>query len=576
MMQTMKGIGASPGLAIAPAFFLQTDRFIPTKLSIENRKFESERFRQAVWIAKSEIEVIRAATEERLGADKADIFEGHLMILEDPDFVDAIVAKIEEETINAEFALYEIAQTFIELLKSMENEFLQGRAADIEDVAHRVMCQLRGVLYTDLANLNEECIIVAKDLTPSNTALLDLDKVRGFITEVGSRTSHSAIMARSLEIPAIVGVGDLIWNIPNHAVIMMDAEEGLLQIAPSAGELEVFQNKKRRYDERRLALAELKDQPSISRDGKQVVLAANIGKLEDVQRAIDSGAEGIGLFRTEFLYMERSSLPTEEEQFISYKYVLERMYPKPVIIRTLDIGGDKKLPYMELPKESNPFLGQRAIRLSLNREDLFRTQLRALLRASRFGNLKIMFPMIAVLEELLQAKRLFEEERLSLIDEGIELAGQIELGMMVEIPAAAIAADLFAPEIDFFSIGTNDLIQYTMAADRMNETVSYLYQPCHPSLLRLIRLVVQAANKEGKWVGVCGEMAADPTAIPLLLGLGLHEFSMSSSSILKTRELIRELYQSEWSGHVEKAITMRDAEVVSKFVHQLRNGVKYS
>lgn len=325
--------------------------------------------------------------------------------------------------------------------------------------------------------------------------------------------------------------------------------------------------------QRRIELAKLKDQPTLSRDGKQVELAANIGKLEDIQRAIDNGAEGIGLFRTEFLYMGRSSLPTEEEQFTSYKYALEKMSPKPVVIRTLDIGGDKELPYMDLPKESNPFLGQRALRLCLDRQDLFRTQLRALLRASRYGNLKIMFPMIAVLEELLEAKRLLAEEKQKLIAEGVQLADHIEVGMMVEVPAAAVSADLFAPEVDFFSIGTNDLIQYTMAADRMNETVSYLYQPWHPSLLRLIRIVIQAAEKEGKWVGMCGEMAGDATAIPLLLGLGLHEFSMSAGSILPSRELIGQLNQAQWSDYANQALRKRSTQEITQFVEQLRNGV---
>lgn len=572
MTLALTGIGASPGLAAARALLLQTEHFVPARESIADSKLEAERFQQAVGQAQVEIEAIRAATEERLGADKAEIFEGHLMILEDPDFIDAIEAKIIDEAINAEYALYEIAQSFVELLKSMEDELLQGRAADIEDVMRRIMSHLRGVKHMDLANLTEECIIIAKDLTPSDTAQLNLTVVRGFITEIGSRTSHSAIMARSLEIPAIVGVGASIQDIPDQAMILMDADEGAIRIEPSEAELNAFNEKKQSYDLRRAELAKLKDQPSISKDGKQVELAANIGKLEDVQKAIDSGAEGIGLFRTEFLYMGRSSLPTEEEQYTSYKYVLERMNPKPVVIRTLDIGGDKELPYMDLPKESNPFLGQRAIRLCLDRQDIFRTQLRALLRASRYGNLKIMFPMIAVLEELLEAKKLLEEEKTKLVEEGIAIADRIEVGMMVEIPAAAIAADLFAPEVDFFSIGTNDLIQYMMAADRMNETVSYLYQPWHPSLLRLIRLVIQAANKEGKWVGMCGEMAGDQTAIPLLLGLGLHEFSMSSGAILQSRDLISQLNQADWSKHVEQALAMRSTSEITQYVEHIRNG----
>lgn len=573
MTQSLKGIGASPGIAVARAFFLAPERFVPARAAVADGKQEVARFREAVAVARDEVEAIRAAAEERFGADKAEIFEGHLMLLEDPDLIDAIEEKIMHEAINAEFALHEVAQSFIELLQSMEDELLRGRAVDIEDISSRMMSHLRGVPHMDLANLTEECVIVAQDLTPSDTAQLNLAVVRGFITEVGSRTSHSAIMARSLEIPAIVGAGAAIYDVPDNTVMIMDANEGLILINPTTEELEAYQAKKQKDDQRRIELAKLKDQPTLSRDGKQVELAANIGKLEDIQRAIDNGAEGIGLFRTEFLYMGRSSLPTEEEQFTSYKYALEKMSPKPVVIRTLDIGGDKELPYMDLPKESNPFLGQRALRLCLDRQDLFRTQLRALLRASHYGNLKIMFPMIAVLEELLEAKRLLAEEKQKLIAEGVQLADHIEVGMMVEIPAAAVSADLFAPEVDFFSIGTNDLIQYTMAADRMNENVAYLYQPTHPSLLRLIRLVIQAAEKEGKWVGMCGEMAGDATAIPLLLGLGLHEFSMSAGSILPSRELIGQLNQAQWSDYADQALRMRSTNEITQFVEQLRNGV---
>jgi phosphotransferase system enzyme I (PtsI) len=573
MTLSLKGIAASPGIAIAKVFHLAADRFIPVQQSVQNSAQEIEKFRHAVAITRDEVEAIRTSTEERLGADKAEIFEGHLMILEDPDLIEAIEQKISDEAMNAEFALHEVSQSFIELLQSMSDELLRGRAVDIEDVSGRIMSHLRGVSHIDLANLSEECIIVARDLTPSDTAQLNLDFVRGFVTEVGSRTSHSAIMARSLEIPAIVGIGSAIHDIPEHAVIVMDANQGIVLIEPTEEELAAYQDKKQKDDLRRVELSKLKDQPTLSKDDKQVELVANIGSLEDIQRAIDNGAEGIGLFRTEFLYMGRSSLPTEGEQFTSYKYALEKMNPKPVVIRTLDIGGDKELPYMELPKETNPFLGQRALRLCLDRQDLFRTQLRALLRASRYGNLKIMFPMIAVLEELLEAKKLLEEEKQKLIAEGVQLAEHIEVGMMVEIPAAAVAADLFAPEVDFFSIGTNDLIQYTMAADRMNETVSYLYQPWHPSLLRLIRFVIQAAEKEGKWVGMCGEMAGDQTAIPLLLGLGLHEFSMSAGSILQARELIGQLDQSEWSVHANQALTMRSTQEITQFVERTRNGV---
>ncbi|MBP1157413.1 MULTISPECIES: phosphoenolpyruvate--protein phosphotransferase [unclassified Paenibacillus] len=569
MSNLLTGIAASPGFAIAKAYRLKASTYVPVRSEVTDTKQEAQRFREAVEQAKQELESIRELTEARLGSQKAEIFESHLLSLEDPDFIDVILDNIVQEAINAEYALHEVSQAFIEALLAMDNELLRERAADVRDVSGRLMSGLRGEKYTTVSDIAEESIIIAEDLSPSDTAQLNLDVVRGFITEIGSRTSHSAIMARSLGIPAIVGVGASAGEITAGVTVIMDAVEGRMVVDPSEEELEAYRQKKEQYEIRQAELSKLKDQPTISKDGRQVELAANIGSVEDMQKVLDNGAEGIGLFRTEFLYMGRSSFPTEEEQFKVYKYVLEKMEGKPVVIRTLDIGGDKELPYLELPKESNPFLGLRAVRLCLDRQDLFRTQLRALLRASRHGQLKIMFPMIAVLEELLEAKRLLQEERDKLVQEGQAVADHIEVGMMIEVPAAALAADSFAQEVDFFSIGTNDLIQYTMAADRMNETVSYLYQPCHPSILRLIQMVIRAAEREGKWVGMCGEMAGDETAIPLLLGLGLHEFSMSASSILPARALIRELVQEEWVAHADRALAMRSQNEIKEYVHML-------
>ncbi|MCR2807654.1 phosphoenolpyruvate--protein phosphotransferase [Paenibacillus soyae] len=567
-----QGIAASPGIAIARAVLLEQEQYLPEKALIADPSREQERFRAAVAEARVQIDRIRISTEEKLGAEKAEIFEGHLMLLEDPELIDAVIESIGSDSVNAEFALYEISQGFIDMLSELDDETLRERAADIRDIRGRILNILRGVAGGDLTQLQDECIIIARDLTPSDTAQLNLNAVRGFVTEIGSRTSHSAIMARSLDVPAIVGAGEGISSIKAGDLVVMDASEGKIWVNPSDEELEKFRAAKAAYDKRKAELAAWVGKPSVSKDGHRVELAANIGKLEDVQKALDNGAEGIGLFRTEFLYMGRENLPTEEEQFQSYKYVLEKMEGKPVVIRTLDIGGDKELPYMDLPKESNPFLGQRALRLCLERDELFRTQLRALLRASRFGNLKIMFPMIAVREELLEAKRILEEEKQSLMQAGIEVSDSIEVGMMIEVPSAAIAADLFAPDVDFFSIGTNDLIQYTMAADRMNETVSYLYQPAHPSILRLIGMVIDAARREGKWVGLCGEMAGDLASVPLLLGLGLHEFSMSAGSILQTRELIGSLSHSEWQEHAKHALTLRGQDEVQAYVQTQRQG----
>ncbi|XID90722.1 phosphoenolpyruvate--protein phosphotransferase [Paenibacillaceae bacterium WGS1546] len=567
-MVRFKGIGASPGLAIAPAYVLKAgEDFVPAESKTDDPAAEAERFRAAVGTAREELSRIRASAEERLGADKAEIFEGHLLILEDPDLIDAVLGMVREGD-NAEYALHRTAQSFIGLLEQMDDELLRARAVDVKDVAGRVMRHLRGTAETDLSSLPDECVLIAEDLTPSDTAQLDLRKVRGFATEIGSRTSHSAIMARSLGVPAIVGAGSGLRGVRSGSLVVLDAVEGVLQVDPDAEELAEYREKQAAFDRRQAELATWVNRASATADGHRVELAANIGNLEDVQKAIDNGAEAIGLFRTEFLYMGRERLPTEEEQFNCYKHVLEQMNGKPVVIRTLDIGGDKEIPYLDLPRESNPFLGRRALRLCLARPELFRVQLRALLRASPFGNLKIMFPMIAVPEELREAKRLLEEERRKLAEEGAKVSDSIEVGMMVEVPAAAVAADLFAKEADFFSIGTNDLIQYTMAADRMNETVAYLYQPCHPSLLRLIRTVIEAARREGKWVGMCGEMAGDETAIPILLGLGLHEFSMSAGSILPSRELIGRLSHEAWTLLSEEAMRLDSQEEIQRFVRR--------
>ncbi|MEK0315447.1 phosphoenolpyruvate--protein phosphotransferase [Cohnella sp. 56] len=569
MSQQLTGIAASPGIAIAKAFrYAHAVAEAPERAEVADASAEAERFRAAVARSKTEIDAIREATERRLGAAKAEIFEAHLMLLDDPDLVDAVLEQIANESVNAEYALHEVTAMIVEMLRGMDSEMLRERAADVLDVSGRVMSHLQGRAYATLSGITEETVIVAQDLTPSDTAQLDLDYVRGFVTEIGSRTSHSAIMARSLELPAIVGAGKAAAGVPHGATIVLDANEGRIVVDPSAEELAAFRAKKEAYDARTAELKRLASEPSVSADGVHVELAANIGGVEDVAKALENGADGVGLFRTEFLYMGRSSLPTEEEQYETYRHVLAKMNGKRVVIRTLDIGGDKELPYLALPKESNPFLGLRAVRFCLSREDVFRTQLRALLRASTAGKLNIMFPMIAVASELRQAKALLAEERAKLAREGVPVADDIEVGIMIEIPAAALNADYLAKEVDFFSIGTNDLIQYTMAADRMNDAVSYLYQPYHPSVLRLVRMVIRAAEREGKWTGMCGEMAGDLTAIPLLLGLGLGEFSMSASSVLPARELIGRLSRQEWAGLAEEALQLGTQEEVKQFVEQ--------
>ncbi|MDG0809359.1 phosphoenolpyruvate--protein phosphotransferase [Cohnella rhizosphaerae] len=569
MSQQLTGIAASAGIAIARAFrYAHAAAEAPQRAEIGDASAEAERFRAAVARAKTEVDAIRESTERRLGAAKAEIFEAHLMLLEDPDLVDAVLEQIGNESVNAEYALHEVTGMIVEMLRGMDNEMLRERATDVLDVSGRVMSHLQGRPYAALSGITEETIIVAEDLTPSDTAQLDLDYVRGFVTEIGSRTSHSAIMARSLELPAIVGVGKAAADVPDGTTIVLDATEGRIVVDPSDEELAAYRAKKDAHDARVAELKRLAAEPSVSADGVHVELAANIGGVEDVAKAMENGADGVGLFRTEFLYMGRNSLPTEEEQYETYRHVLDKMKGKRVVIRTLDIGGDKELPYLSLPKESNPFLGLRAVRFCLSREDVFRTQLRALLRASTAGKLNIMFPMIAVAGELRQAKTILGEERAKLESEGVPIAADIEVGIMIEIPAAALNADYLAKEVDFFSIGTNDLIQYTMAADRMNDAVAYLYQPYHPSILRLVRMVIRAAAREGKWTGMCGEMAGDLTAIPLLLGLGLGEFSMSASSVLPARELIGRLSKEEWSKLAEEALQLGTQEEVKQFVEQ--------
>ncbi|MCM3767411.1 phosphoenolpyruvate--protein phosphotransferase [Neobacillus niacini] len=559
-MAFLQGIAASNGIAIAKAYRLVEPDLSFEQIKVGDSAAEVDRFRSAMEKAKSELEVIRDRAAVELGADKAAIFEAHLLVLSDPELNNPIEDKIKSENVNAEAALKETADMFVMMFEQMDNEYMKERAADIRDVTKRVLSHLLGVQLPNPSMINEEVIIVAEDLTPSDTAQLNRQFVKGFTTNIGGRTSHSAIMARSLEIPAVVGTKSATEEINNGDLIIVDGLKGEVHINPTPELVDEYRSVHEQYEMQKAEWAKLVNEPTVSADGVHVELAANIGTPNDLKGVIENGGEGVGLYRTEFLYMGRDQLPTEEEQFEAYKAVLEGMSGKPVVVRTLDIGGDKELPYLDLPKEMNPFLGFRAIRLCLEEQDLFRTQLRALLRASSYGNLKIMFPMIATLDEFRQAKAILEEEKQKLISEGQKIAEQIELGIMVEIPSTAILADQFAKEVDFFSIGTNDLIQYTMAADRMNQRVSYLYQPYSPSILRLVKMVIDAAHAEGKWAGMCGEMAGDETAIPVLLGLGLDEFSMSASSILKARSLIKGLKKAEMEKLAQEVLNMQTTD----------------
>lgn len=570
-MSFLQGIAASNGIAIAKAYRLIEPDLSFDKTIIDNPTSEIERFQNALEKSKSELAAIQERAKEELGADKGAIFEAHLLVLSDPELVSPIEDKIKTEKVNAEVALKETADMFILMFEQMDNEYMKERAADIRDVTKRVLSHLLGVQMVNPSMITEEVIIVAEDLTPSDTAQLNRQFVKGFTTDIGGRTSHSAIMARSMEIPAVVGTKTATEEIQNGDLVIVDGLKGEVHINPTPEAVEQYRQVAAQYEEQKAEWAKLVNEDSVSADGHHVELAANIGTPNDLKGVLENGGEGVGLYRTEFLYMGRDQLPTEDEQFDAYKAVLLGMGDKSVVVRTLDIGGDKELPYLNLPKELNPFLGFRAIRLCLEEQDIFRTQLRALLRASSFGQLKIMFPMIATLDEFRAAKAMLEEEKEKLLSQGVTVSESIELGIMVEIPSTAILADQFAKEVDFFSIGTNDLIQYTMAADRMNQRVSYLYQPYNPAILRLVKMVIDAAHAEGKWAGMCGEMAGDETAIPLLLGLGLDEFSMSATSILKARSLIRNLKKSEMEDLAHSVLQMRTTEEAIEAVKKATN-----
>jgi len=565
-MADFKGIAASDGIAIAKVFKLEEPNLEVSPTKIDDVDGEILAFNDAIAKTVADLEVIKVKATKSLGEEEAMVFDAHINMVKDPELTGQTLDKIKTENMNAAFVFDGVANQFIAMFEAMDNEYFRERAADIKDVKKRMLSHLLDVALNDPGAINEEVIVVAYDLTPSDTAQLDRNYVKGFATTIGGRTSHSAIMARSLEIPAIVGLGRVLEDLKDGELIILDGLEGIIIPNPTEAQMTKYEAKIADFKRTREELKQLKDEPSITTDGHRVELAANIGTPEDAKSATANGAEGVGLYRTEFLYMDRTELPTEEEQFVAYKAVLEEMKDKPVVVRTLDIGGDKELPYLQLPHEMNPFLGYRAIRICLDQKDLFTTQLRALLRASIYGKLYVMFPMIATLAEFREAKQALLGAKAELIAEGIEVSEDIQIGMMVEIPSAAVLADQFAKEVDFFSIGTNDLIQYSMAADRMSEKVTYLYQPYNPSILRLIKMVIDASHKEGKWTGMCGEMAGDPLAIPLLLGMGLDEFSMSAFSILAARKQIGNLSKKEMEKMAEKALNMSTVDEVIELV----------
>ena len=564
----MKAIGTSAGIALGKVLVYKEAEIKIEKKTIDDLEGEIERLDTAIEQGIKELENLYEETLENIGEEEAEIFNAHKMMIQDPEYIDGIKGKIKEEKVNVEWALKEVTDQYVSLFENIDYEYLRERALDLKDISQRLIRILYGIEGNDLRNIKEESIIVAEDLVPSDTAQMDKDKVIGIVTELGGRTSHTSIMARSLEIPAVAGVKDITNIAKNGDFMIVDGSKGIVLINPSQDEVEFYQREKEKYEEFKQQTRQMKGKESISKDGVKVEIAANIGTPKDVDNVIENDGEGVGLYRTEFLYMDNDRLPTEDEQFEAYKVVAERLEGKPIVIRTLDVGGDKDIPYLELPKEMNPFLGYRAIRLCLDRRDIFKTQLRALLRASAYGNIKIMFPMISNIQEVREAKRILEEAKEELRKENIPFNEDIEVGIMVEIPSVAIHSDIFAREVDFFSIGTNDLIQYTLAVDRGNQEISHLYNQYDPAVLRLIKMTIDNGHKAGIWVGMCGEAAGDEKLIPVLLGMGLDEFSMNPASILKARYIISNTSKKEVEGMLDEILSLPTAEDVERYIDE--------
>lgn len=565
-MTGYKGIAASPGIAIGRIQVYRTVEPEVVQTTVPDSDAEARRFLDAVQAAIGELEEIEARLSVLGDRAQVQILEAHQMILQDPEFAHSIEQSIRETSLNAEAALKTKTDELVQMFEAMDNDYMRQRAADIRDISGRVLAKLYGVGYGVQIGDAEDVILVAEDLHPSDTIQLDLTRVRGFVTDIGGRTSHTAIMARMRGIPAVVGTGSLSKNVHDHDIVIVDGETGDVFINPSSEQLSLYETKSWQFEQRQAELLTLRDEKSETLDGHRIELAANIGAPEDAVIGMEYGAEGVGLFRSEFLFMNRQDVPSEEEQFEAYRQAAVTLKDRPLIIRTMDVGGDKSIDYMKLPHELNPFLGYRAIRISLDRPELFRTQLRAILRASHYGQVKVMYPMIATVDEVRLAKEVMESVKAELRKQKVPFNENMEQGIMVEIPAVAIAADLIAPEVDFFSIGTNDLIQYTMACDRMNEKVSYLYQPYHPSILRLVKMVIDAAHQHGKWAGMCGEMAGDLTIVPVLIGLGIDELSMSPMSILPVRKVVRSSERKKLEHLAMQAIALSTANDVRELM----------
>jgi len=569
------GIIGSGGIVIGKAYLYKKETMIIDETSIDEGSLnaELEKVEEALRLSGEQINQIMEKASKEFSQDEASIFNAHRMILEDPELVSNIKEKILNEKIHASNAANQVIENFIGIFSGMEDEYMRERAADIKDVGTRLIRNILGIADQDIGKLDSDVIIVAHDLTPSDTALMDKKHVKGFVTNIGGRTSHTAIMARSLEIPAVLGLCDITEKVRDGEMIVVDGNAGTVIVSPDENTLSNYYDKIEKDNRDKNELKKITKLPSVTLDGKRIELAANIGGPSEVDSVLEYGGDGVGLYRTEFLYMDRDNFPSEEEQFEAYRIVAEKMDGKPVIIRTLDIGGDKKLSYLPLQEEMNPFLGLRAIRLCFEMRDMFKTQLKAILRASVCHNVLIMYPMISGVDEVIKANQILEEAKEELRTDGIVFDEKIKCGVMIEIPSAALTADLIIKEVDFFSIGTNDLCQYTLAVDRMNEKISNLYQPFHPGVLRLIKNVIDEAHKAGKFTGMCGEMAGDPAAALLLVGLGLDELSMSASSLLMVKKTVRGISQQDAKKIAEHAMRLSSAAEIQAYCEKALKNV---
>ena len=565
---TLKGIPASPGVTIGKAYLLDSEEINVTKRKIKQEDISKEitRFKEALSKTKQEIVKIKDRISFEMGVEHGEIFSAHLLVLEDIMIIEEVIARLRKEKLCVEYVFLDVLKKYINAFSKMDDEYLKERISDINDVGKRVLKNLIGAKMRSLSNLTKPVILVAYDLSPSDTATMHKKNVTGFATDIGGRTSHTAIMAKSLEIPAVVGLEEATKNVKNQDTLIIDGSHGIIIINPDKATIKKYESAKAKFKIFEKDLATLKNLPSETKDGHRVILSANIEMPEEIPSVLLHGAEGIGLYRTEYFYMNRTDLPGESEQYEAYKFVAEKIKPKSTIIRTLDLGGDKFLSQLEVPREMNPYLGWRAIRFCLAKPDIFKPQLRAILRASAYGNLKIMYPMISGLEELKKANSILEEVKQELRDKKIKFDEKMETGAMIEVPSAALTCDILASEVSFFSIGTNDLIQYALAVDRVNEKIAYLYEPAHPAVLRLVKAIIDNGHKKGIWVGMCGEMAAEPSLVLLLLGMGLDEFSTSPIMVPEIKKVIRAVTLKQAQEIADKALGLPTGKEVDEFV----------